>query len=190
MVLLALLLDLLESGVVLLTITTFVMFLSAVTLVAKVRTIGSLTFKSPIFQTIFLPLCWPPLEIVPIISTPSGNVSLTITPFATLGPTLTTVIVHKTVSLTKISVALTLFVICTSQTASSTVVLLLDVLLAVSLDETLTVLVILPRALVVNLTVKLVLKPGANLPSYMKVLPNWVHFLPLINVIESNSLES
>ena len=56
-VLLALLLDLLESGVVLLTITTFVTFLSAVTLVAKVRTIRSLTFKSPIFQTIFLPLC-------------------------------------------------------------------------------------------------------------------------------------
>ena len=130
-VLFALLLDSFESGVVVFTTTKLVLLPSTVILVMNLRTIGSaLAAKSPSSQIMVLPVCLPLFGNSPITITPVGKVSLTITSFAVLGPLFTTVMVHSTVSLTKMLDALTSLITTKSQ-ISFTVVLLFAVLLSV-----------------------------------------------------------
>ena len=113
MVLLALLLDSLESGVPLFTTTILVIFPSRTTLVINSKVTGAFTSNVAIFQIKYFP------SKVQFSGTTNSRplviVSLTTTSLAALGPLFTTVIVHLTVSLTNISVALTILVISKSQ---------------------------------------------------------------------------
>ena len=100
-VLLASLLVLFDSWVVVFTTTILVLVPFVKILVTKTRETGLFGLKSPISQILVFSSKLPSeggLKLV--ISTPSGRKSLTLTFEAVLGPTLITVMVHSTESLT------------------------------------------------------------------------------------------
>ena len=113
MVLSALLLDSFESGVVLFITTIFVTFPSRTTLVINSKVTCAFASNVPIFQIKYFPSKVQPSGIAN--TRPLGMLSLTTTSLAALGPLFTTVIVHLTVSLTNMLVALISLVISKSQ---------------------------------------------------------------------------
>ena len=104
---------------------------------------GTFVFKFPMFQITVFPFCVQPSGTFSSL-TPSGNLSLTTTSLAVLGPLFTTVIFHLTTSPTFTLDAFTNLVISKSQIGFATVVFcawLLDSFESFVVEFTVTILV-------------------------------------------------